>query len=64
MITDLGEYSTAEPMELIGKSTDDKPVDMYKGKKVTNGSLYYEMDTGNVYTYDGETKAWVQIPPN
>jgi hypothetical protein len=35
------------------KSTDTKPLD------VENASSIYEMDTGNVYMFDEETKQWI-----
>lgn len=40
--------------EYYGLSTDDKP-DVY----VPNGSLFYEMDTGELAMYDAENKIWI-----
>lgn len=39
----------------ICKSTDEKPVD-----GVPNGSDLYEMDTGDVYMFDAETRSWLK----
>ncbi len=39
--------------EYVGNSTDEFPMD-----GVPNGSLFYEMDTGNKYIFDDEHNAW------
>lgn len=36
-----------------GLSTDEKP-------KAYNGSVFFEMDTGKAYYYDGEHEEWIQ----
>ena len=41
--------------ELVGKSTDVKPI----LKKRCNGSTFYELDTQNLYLFDGDTLSWV-----
>mgnify|MGYP001035690635 FL=1 len=38
-----------------GKSTDEKPVG-----RIPNGSSFYEMDTGDVYMFDGDSGSWVK----
>lgn len=43
----------APQKELRGLSTDQKPMN------VENGSIFYEMDTQNVYMFDGENNAWI-----
>lgn len=40
--------------DFIGLSTDVKPTD------VNNASVFYEMDTGNVFMYDAQNKKWLQ----
>lgn len=40
----------------VCKSTDIKPT----GGDVPNGSDLYEMDTGDIYMYDAETKTWLK----
>lgn len=40
--------------EYFGKKSDKKPI-----KGVGNGSIYHEMDTGNVYLFDAEHKKWL-----
>ena len=52
-----GEYIFAE---LSGKSTDNKPIEK-DGKKIDNGSIYIEIDTGKIYLYDLETKTWKEV---
>lgn len=42
--------------EYAGLSTDTKPTD-----KVATGSLFLEVDTGDVYAYDEDGKKWWKI---
>ena len=44
--------------ELRGLSTDSKPTEIEFGK-VNNGSVFIEMDTQNVYMFDGNSSEWV-----
>lgn len=30
-------------------------------EKIMNGSTFYEIDTGSVYMFNGETKEWVSV---
>lgn len=60
MITNLGDYSTAKPMELYGLSTDAKPIGTYKGTKIENTSTFYEFDTKKVFMYDEENSKWLE----
>ena len=39
----------------FGKSSDTKPVE-----NVPNASVFYEIDTGDVYMFDDETKTWLK----
>lgn len=48
-------------MELRGKSTDTKPIDTLCGYKVGNGSTFFEIDTGEVFVFDVDGKAWIKI---
>lgn len=41
--------------EYRGKSTDVKPT-----ADVPNMSVFWEVDTGKTYYFDGDTKAWVE----
>lgn len=43
--------------ELRGLSTDDKPTTIENGT-IENGSVFIEIDTSNVYIFDGENKKW------
>lgn len=40
----------------VGLSTDAKPTDC------PNGSLFKEMDTQNVYSFDEENSIWYKVP--
>lgn len=48
---------SVELSELYGLSTDDKPLD------VENGSIFLEMDTGDVFTFDVDNKKWWELLP-
>lgn len=48
------DYST---FELRGLSTDEKPTEI-GGKKVDNGSIFVEIDTGKIFFYDLESEEW------
>ena len=41
--------------EFSGDSTDTKPTD-----NVANGSTFTEVDTGDVYMFNGKTSTWVR----
>ena len=43
--------------ELRGLSTDTKPEKM-NGQDIENGSIFIEIDTGDIYFYDLENKQW------
>lgn len=42
-------------LDLRGLSTDTKPTD------VGNGSTFIEINTGDVYLFDGTSKTWKKI---
>ena len=44
-------------VELRGLSTDEKPSAINDGD-IENGSVFIEIDTGNVYIYDLVSKEW------
>ena len=47
-------------VELRGLSTDTKPTEI-GGIKVGNGSIFVEIDTGNIFLYDQENEEWKAI---
>ena len=47
--------------EYTGLSTDTKPVYDAELRKIPNGSTFFEMDTGDVYLFDFDTKTWLKI---
>lgn len=55
----LGEKTTLQ-VELRGLSTDDKPT-ILNGEDIENGSVFIEIDTGDVYLYDSVSKEWNNI---
>jgi hypothetical protein len=44
-------------LELRGLSSDEKPVEIENGT-IENGSVFIEIDTGDVYIFDSENKEW------
>lgn len=46
--------------ELRGLSTDEKPT-TFEGKKIGNGSIFIEIDTGKIFFYDLENEQWKEI---
>ena len=49
--------------EFYGLSTDTKPTDTLtaSGAKIVNGSIFVEVDTGDLYLYDEENSEWNKI---
>lgn len=45
-----------------GLSTDTKPTVEHDGINIANGSTFFEMDTQEVYFYDGATDDWLEQP--
>lgn len=46
-------------MEIYGLSTDEKPLFDSQGMAVPNGSIFYEIDKGQVYMFSAETQTWI-----
>jgi hypothetical protein len=44
-------------MEMAGLSSDDKPTD----GPIATGSLFMEVDTGDVYAYDEDGSEWDKV---
>lgn len=51
-----------ETLEFKGLSTDTKPTLEYEGLEIKNGSSFFEMDTQDVYFYDGGSNTWLPQP--
>lgn len=49
-----------EPLEFFGLSKDVKPTGEIEGVKITNGSVFIEMDTKKIYMYDEENRQWLE----
>lgn len=61
MIT-LSKDDTTNELSFKGLSTDTKPIGEYDSLKITNGSTFFEMDTQEVFFYDGDTDTWLDQP--
>lgn len=51
----LTKITTGKTFIIYGLSTDTKPTE-----GVENGSVFYEMDTHNVFMFDGENVQWLE----
>lgn len=47
--------------EMVGLSTDTKPIDTIEGTKITNGSTLFCMNNSQTWMFDEENKHWYQI---
>lgn len=61
MIT-LSKDDTTNELSFKGLSTDTKPTGEYDSLKITNGSTFFEMDTQEIFFYDGDTDTWLDQP--
>lgn len=61
MIT-LVKDDTTNELSFKGLSTDTKPSVKYDDLKIINGSTFFEMDTQQVFFYDGDTDDWLEQP--
>ena len=61
MIT-VNKTDTSDELSFKGLSTDTKPVNTFNGLQITNGSSFFEMDTQDVYFYDGAANEWLDQP--
>ena len=49
------------PHEFFGLSTDEKPKGIIDGGiKITNGSVFVEIDTKKIYMFDEENQIWYE----
>ena len=62
-IQKIGGVYNVGVLELTGNSTDTKPTITFEGVRITNGSIYLEMDNNNVkiYIYDQENETWHEM---
>lgn len=56
-----GGQQNKNDMCFVGKSTDEKPVEVFDGLVIPNGSTFYEMDSRVGYMYSEEDHGWFEI---
>lgn len=61
MVT-VDKSSMNEPLSFKGLSSDTKPTVKWDSSPILNGSTFFEMDTQEVYFYDGGTDTWLAQP--
>lgn len=60
---DVKKYEAGDSLfNFKGLSTDTKPTKSYANMDIANGSTFFEMDTQEVYFYDGGTDSWLAQP--
>ena len=57
---DVSTSGNERELELIGLSTDTKPITL-DGKDIANGTTFIEIDTGKIYLYDAENEQWKEM---
>lgn len=58
----IDKTDLTETLAFKGLSTDTKPTLEFEGLEIKNGSSFFEMDTQDVYFYDGGTNTWLSQP--
>lgn len=54
------ENGEVKSLEFRGLSTDTKPSEI-NGKKINNGSIFIEIDSGKIFFYDLENEQWKEV---
>jgi hypothetical protein len=54
-----GKNYNTNKLTLCGLSFDIKPIDSIENIIITNGSIFNEIDTGKVYTFNDKSKFWM-----
>lgn len=61
MITIASDASEKRvPHEFFGLSKDEKPIGEVNGVRITNGSIFIEIDTKKIYMFDEENQTWIE----
>lgn len=55
------DFSSKYLFELVGLSTDEKPVGLFDEQPIKNGSTFFEIDTGAAFMYDQQNNIWLTI---
>lgn len=58
-LSNVGNRNNIIKLNIEGLSTDEKPLKLYNGYKITNGSTFTCLDTLDVFFYDEENEIWV-----
>lgn len=60
-IQKIGKVQNEKSLELVGLSSDEKPIKNIDGVEITNGSSFFEMDTQIAYMYDEQYHRWLKF---
>lgn len=56
--TVINTFQDAAMIDIVGLSTEIKPVILYEKYLMSSGSKFVESDTGNKYMYDQDGRKW------
>lgn len=56
-----GDHQNKAAISFICKSTDEKPVKVFNGIPISNGSTLYEINTKKKFMYDEDTNTWLDV---
>lgn len=59
-LTKIGKEYNSRFLEIVGLSTDEKPIGSIDNIAITNGSIFKEIDTGTKYSYNAESSEWIK----
>lgn len=58
-INNINKFNST--IDLVGLSSDTKPLDKFKGYRIKNGSSFYEMNSKKAYIFSEEDKVWYEV---
>lgn len=56
-----GSKDNQMPLFLTGLSTDTKPI-TWNGDHIAQGSIFWEIDTWEIYAFNGANNTWIKKP--
>lgn len=57
-----GNDENQRPLFLTGLSTDTKPIVWKNGEKIAQGSIFWEIDTWDIYVFNIAGQNWIKKP--
>lgn len=60
-LSKYGNQPNRNICEIVGLSTDEKPIKSIEGIPICNGSTYLEMDTSTVFIFSESDATWYKL---